>query len=199
MNNEYAKLLRKKEWKEKRTFILDLNGGKCARCGRTTNLHVHHKYYNYGKLPWNYPNDAYEVLCANCHKKEHNIGETTKKTTNDFVQVYLEDMIGLMKITSRNELRVLVWLWKCSAYITGNQIGNMIVANHILFKQITKSTGIRTQSIRNIISALKKKNLIIADKNGRGVYYLNPVYFFKGALSDRAKCYSKIIQYQIEE
>ena len=41
MNNEYAKLLRKKEWKEKRTFILDLNGGKCARCGRTTNLHAY--------------------------------------------------------------------------------------------------------------------------------------------------------------
>ena len=33
----------------------------------------------------------------------------------------------------------------------------------------------------------------------RGVYYLNPQYFFKGKLADRAKCFKQIIEYNIED
>lgn len=34
-------------------------------------LNVHHKYYQKGKLAWDYDNDALVTLCVDCHKIEH--------------------------------------------------------------------------------------------------------------------------------
>lgn len=34
-------------------------------------LHVHHKYYKDGLLPWEYDNDALCTLCWECHEKLH--------------------------------------------------------------------------------------------------------------------------------
>lgn len=34
-------------------------------------LNVHHKYYSYGKMAWEYENEALTTLCASCHKEEH--------------------------------------------------------------------------------------------------------------------------------
>lgn len=34
-------------------------------------LHVHHKYYQKNKLPWDYPDNALVTLCWLCHKKLH--------------------------------------------------------------------------------------------------------------------------------
>lgn len=115
------------------------------------------------------------------------------------MQVYLKDMSGLMKISSKNEILVLMWFWKHSTYISDNQIGNIVVINPVLFKQIEDSTGINQQSVRNMISALKKKNLLLTNADERGVYYLNPQYFFKGKLADRAKCFKQTIEYNIED
>jgi hypothetical protein len=39
------------------------------------NLHVHHTYYQEGKMPWEYPNDALQTLCWSCHESLH---ENTK-------------------------------------------------------------------------------------------------------------------------
>jgi 5-methylcytosine-specific restriction endonuclease McrA len=35
------------------------------------NLHVHHKYYQEGKLPWEYPDSALVTLCWKCHENLH--------------------------------------------------------------------------------------------------------------------------------
>lgn len=118
----------------------------------------------------------------------------------DYIQVYLEDMSGLMQISSKNEILILMWLWKFSVYVDENQtgIGNMISLNKTLLNKISYETSIQEQSIRNMISSLKKKNLLLTKDGERGVYYLNPVYFFKGALTDRVKCYKKTIEYNIK-
>ena len=34
-------------------------------------LEVHHKYYIWNKLPWEYDKDALTTLCVSCHKDEH--------------------------------------------------------------------------------------------------------------------------------
>ena len=44
---------------------------------------------------------------------------------------------------------------------------------------------------------LSKKRMIIKDTKHRGVYFLNPEYFFKGSISDRTKVIKNIIEYQI--
>jgi len=36
-----------------------------------TILHIHHKYYVYDNLPWDYPLEAFQVVCQTCHFKIH--------------------------------------------------------------------------------------------------------------------------------
>lgn len=38
------------------------------------NLHVHHNYYQQGKLAWEYPDDALSTLCWSCHEELHRNG-----------------------------------------------------------------------------------------------------------------------------
>lgn len=76
-SEEYSKLLKQKEWKQKRLEILTRDDFTCQDCLRKDeggkNLQVHHNYYIYGKLPWEYEGDAYTTLCRYCHMKEHNL------------------------------------------------------------------------------------------------------------------------------
>jgi hypothetical protein len=67
---DYAKLLKQPEWQAKRETIL-AKTMQCETCGRFgRNLAVHHKYYLYGVLPWEHPEDAYQVLCnGKCHSE----------------------------------------------------------------------------------------------------------------------------------
>lgn len=37
----------------------------------TKGLHIHHKYYQIGKLAWDYPDTALITLCWSCHEIEH--------------------------------------------------------------------------------------------------------------------------------
>lgn len=41
-------------------------------------LHVHHKYYEPGKKPWEYPDEALITLCESCHSDEEGFKEATQ-------------------------------------------------------------------------------------------------------------------------
>lgn len=66
-----------KEWKAFRSHVLLLDNHQCATCGRGADdgatLHVHHKEYVAGRLPWQYAFDKCEALCAGCHAAEHGL------------------------------------------------------------------------------------------------------------------------------
>ncbi|HSB92805.1 MAG TPA: hypothetical protein VLC28_06790 [Flavitalea sp.] len=38
-------------------------------------LNIHHRYYIFGKMAWEYNNDALISLCVECHKREHETKE----------------------------------------------------------------------------------------------------------------------------
>ncbi len=71
----YSDLLRDSRWQRKRLEVLTERGWKCEECGsegRVTpelpdGLHVHHGYYERGRVPWEYDNRTLWVLCGNCH------------------------------------------------------------------------------------------------------------------------------------
>lgn len=72
----YSKLLRRKEWKLKRIVILERDSYICQKCGKQGgSLHVHHKLYINGKMPWEYSDNHLITLCGPCHMHEH---KTTK-------------------------------------------------------------------------------------------------------------------------
>lgn len=70
--NEYNRKLQDYQWKTRRLEILERDGFMCTDCyssGR--DMQVHHLYYEYGKDPWDYPDEALITLCRFCHETEH--------------------------------------------------------------------------------------------------------------------------------
>lgn len=54
--SSYYDLFKHPKWQKKRLKILELAGFECERCGaKNKTLHVHHKYYEKGLKPWEYP------------------------------------------------------------------------------------------------------------------------------------------------
>ena len=72
--NIYDILLQDSKWKYLSNKLKE-KYGKCQICGCKKNLQVHHKYYlKYSDTmmnPWDYPEDAFIVVCDKCHKKLH--------------------------------------------------------------------------------------------------------------------------------
>lgn len=46
-------------------------------------LNVHHKYYVYGKKPWEYDDEALVTLCEDCHQKRHENLVPLYRTSSD--------------------------------------------------------------------------------------------------------------------
>ena len=70
-DHTYEELLQKQRWKRKREIILNRDSHKCVICQSNDNLNVHHKYYEIGKLPWEYTSDSLYTLCQHCHHLFH--------------------------------------------------------------------------------------------------------------------------------
>jgi len=69
--SEYSKLLKRMQWKYIAGEVRKRDGYKCVKCGSSRSLHVHHKVYVYGRMPWEYNEKYLETLCKECHSKEH--------------------------------------------------------------------------------------------------------------------------------
>ncbi len=120
-----------------------------------------------------------------------------KVNAEEFCQVYLKDSEDFSNLTG-SEYRVLIQCWLFSNYYKDEKtdmIGNMITYNGFFKEQVIQRTGLKEGTIKNAISSLVKKGMLIKDKS-KGVYYLNPKYFFKGKLGDRTKLIKRTIEYQ---
>jgi len=68
----YRQALRDPRWQRRRLEILERDGWRCMECGDgATTLHVHHRCYVRGHLPWESPDTDLETLCEACHQREH--------------------------------------------------------------------------------------------------------------------------------
>jgi len=67
----YSDLLKDPRWQKKRLEIFQRDDWACFECGSKENtLHCHHKKYEYGRLPWDYPDENFLTLCEACHDME---------------------------------------------------------------------------------------------------------------------------------
>lgn len=65
----YAEKLKHPKWQKRRLEILKRDGFECTNCGdEKTELHVHHSWYESGKAPWDYSDEALTTLCKHCHQ-----------------------------------------------------------------------------------------------------------------------------------
>lgn len=67
----YRKLLKDRRWSRRREEIMRRDGFRCRRCGRKGRLNVHHRWYVFGRMPWQYPDRCLVTLCERCHHRVH--------------------------------------------------------------------------------------------------------------------------------
>lgn len=79
MVSEYALKLKDPRWQRRRLEIMQRDDFACQKCSaKTDTLHVHHRFYIYGRSPWEYPDNALVTLCLNCHEEEGQGGSVPK-------------------------------------------------------------------------------------------------------------------------
>lgn len=127
------------------------------------------------------------------------IKNVRKVRGDEFIQVYLRDLSGLLEVTSKKELTILAMLWKYSTYTDEDNLGNRVSINVVMRQEIKETTNITEGAFRNALSKFVKKQLIFKHPAGRGTYYLNPVYFFKGYSHLRNKTIQYVLEYKLEE
>ncbi len=68
----YEEDLSHPNWRNLRERLFKKANYKCSKCSRQGgSLEIHHKYYVDGKRAWEYPEDAFEVLCTKHHAEVH--------------------------------------------------------------------------------------------------------------------------------
>lgn len=67
----YRKQLKDDRWSQRRQEIMRRDGFRCRRCGAKSKLNVHHRWYIYGRQPWQYPDRCLVTLCEKCHRHVH--------------------------------------------------------------------------------------------------------------------------------
>ena len=68
----YFQKLRSPKRQMKRLEIMNRDNATCVHCRSSTEtLNVHHIWYESGKDPWDYPDEALQTLCEKCHEMSH--------------------------------------------------------------------------------------------------------------------------------
>lgn len=117
---------------------------------------------------------------------------TRKRVAADkFVQLYLDNFGALMGIEGEGEYRLILWCAKNMNYDT-----NEVIIVNALKKRIAAECDLSPYTINNAVSALVSKNLLL--RKDRSIYMLNPNYFFKGKIDDRAALI-RTVEYYIQE
>lgn len=117
---------------------------------------------------------------------------TRKRVSADkFLQVYLDDFGFLMGIEGEGEHRIILWCAKNMNYETNEVV---IVAE--LKKRIAAECDLSAHTINNSLTSLVRKEVLI--REATSIYMLNPKYFFRGRIEDRAVLIRKM-EYYIQE
>ena len=119
-------------------------------------------------------------------------------SAEQFCQIYLRDNEEFYKL-SKAESNGLAIVWYTSNYYEDKDRalpGNKISLDEELRDTIKIKTNLAAGTIRNTITSLVKKKMLLKDSRYKAVYYLNPEYFFKGKISDRTQIIKNIIEYK---
>jgi hypothetical protein len=67
----YQEQIKDPRWQKKRLEILSRDEFTCHECGDTeSTLHVHHLFYDFGKMIWEADDRHLITLCSSCHAAE---------------------------------------------------------------------------------------------------------------------------------
>lgn len=109
-----------------------------------------------------------------------------------FMIIFLSTLPQMFNLKG-NQIKMLMYCWKYSSFNPKGETEGNIINNNVLFKDYVRNAGLNlTDSAIDVyISNLSSVGFLI--KKCRGVYMLNPNYFFKGTVSDASKLQLNII------
>jgi len=103
--DSYADQYKDPRWQKKRLEILDRDEFQCQHCGDSkSQLHVHHRVYEYGRDVWDYDNDLLVTYCNSCHQYAHQLSSDLKSVSSEIMEGWLLDSIEI-NIHILNELK----------------------------------------------------------------------------------------------
>ena len=126
----YAEQCRRPEWQKKRLEIMNRDGFQCQGCGeKQKTLHIHHRYYAKGRMPWEYPSESLITMCQECHA---DIGDGASKLLDLLFQKFgyrsvlylqgvLEDMPQNISYRIEGDLRFSSALYTLVDWVSPNQ------------------------------------------------------------------------------
>ncbi len=115
-----------------------------------------------------------------------------KVNTDEFVFFY-KKLFSVLKDISESDLRVFMAIMFRVDYSTA-----VIRLDKYIIDLICEDLGFKEGTVRNSISALSKKCILIKDNNFRGVYRVNPECSWKGNQSDRPKALRVLLLEEIK-
>lgn len=108
------------------------------------------------------------------------------EVTEEFTQLYNRD--GPIKTLTVSEYKVFIQIcFEVPFYRERDGYGNRIVTNRKFTEKIKEESHLEISAIKKALTTLSAKEVLLKDQDFRGVYYLNPLYAFKGKPSDRLK------------
>lgn len=151
-------------------------------------LHKKFKHLKYNN-EWFHKND--EIL------KYFKNTKGIKEIPKDFVYMFPRVLDKLRELTEAS-LKVLNYVVLNAGYAGDPPIGNIFNFNAVVAEHMSTKMNISTYAIKKSLKQLVALELLIKDKKVRGVYYVNPLYFWKGKLSDKLKSVEISTRYILE-
>ena len=121
--------------------------------------------------------------------KESKFIKKSVKDVDEFLILYIKH-IALIARLPHYQLQTLLCLAPCIEWNTGE-----FTLDTRTMDKIISCSGIKEQSIRNSVSALKKRNILQRIKSNW--YKLNPDIFWKGSELERQKSFEVTYQWDI--
>ena len=91
------------KWRAKRREVMDMAPG-CHYCGDESRpIHVHHRYYEAGKKPWDYPLSTLSALCPRCHGHADELRRRIVRATGELHEGTAMRAIGYMQAMTAAE------------------------------------------------------------------------------------------------
>ena len=132
-----------------------------------------------------------EILCTTIEKT------IAIKTTEDFVMAFSGSILKTRELSEAG-FKTLNYIVLNAGYAGDPPIGNIFNFNAVVAEHMSTKMNISTYAIKKSLKQLVALELLIKDKKVRGVYYVNPLYFWKGKLSDRLKSVEISTRYILE-
>lgn len=93
--SSYSDRLKDPRWQRRRLEILQRSDFSCEACeAKDKILHVHHKLYRKGAMPWEYEDHELQALCEKCHEEEHAVRSALASAITGLPFHKLEILLG---------------------------------------------------------------------------------------------------------